>query len=305
MSEDYCSIYCNENQIKSIGTAIKGTKELPLRGFLLVEIEKITEKKIKNSNDLIGEIAKKIKIYNNLLDEIRLQAVIRDENYVSSKLNKIIFYELRGDLSKQFFKREFDVSPSDILNLVADILNKRDLLKYNEIFSDNTDILVCTHALRDKCCGRFGYPIYKYLKNRNKNSSVRIWQSSHLTGHRMAPSILDLRDGRYWGYVTITLAEKVLTRSSLAKEDVQNHYRGLSGLNPYEQVGEGIIFQKFPNVWFEVSPKISSIPIDGGYKTKIEWDENIEEIKVGFPDQIEIGKTKCSFVKPAKHYPLI
>ncbi len=59
--------------------------------------------------------------------------------------------------------------------------------------------LVCTNGQRDLCCARFGLPVYNELK---ATVGDRVWQVTHLGGHRFAPNVLTLGDGCLYGRVT-------------------------------------------------------------------------------------------------------
>ena len=56
--------------------------------------------------------------------------------------------------------------------------------------------LVCTHGTRDRCCAKWGMPIFEALCQRDPD---RVWQCSHLGGHRFAPTFLTLPGGLVWG----------------------------------------------------------------------------------------------------------
>ena len=57
---------------------------------------------------------------------------------------------------------------------------------------------VCTNGQRDLCCARFGLPLYNLLRER---FGERVWQVSHLGGHRFAPNVLVLPQGVLYGRV--------------------------------------------------------------------------------------------------------
>ena len=59
-------------------------------------------------------------------------------------------------------------------------------------------ILVCTHGNRDRCCGVLGGVIYSKA---HKQSPHRVWQASHLGGHRFAPTLLVLPQGMMYGRI--------------------------------------------------------------------------------------------------------
>ena len=57
---------------------------------------------------------------------------------------------------------------------------------------------VCTNGQRDLCCARFGLPLYNRLRERLRE---RVWQATHLGGHRFAPNVLVLPQGVLYGRV--------------------------------------------------------------------------------------------------------
>jgi hypothetical protein len=67
--------------------------------------------------------------------------------------------------------------------------------------------LVCTHGKRDKCCAKFGYPLYKFL--REERDGV-VWQSSHVGGDRFAANLLCFPHGLFYAHMTDEAAEGVV-----------------------------------------------------------------------------------------------
>ena len=57
---------------------------------------------------------------------------------------------------------------------------------------------VCTNGQRDLCCARFGLPVYNRLR---EHVGDRVWQVTHLGGHRFAPNVLVLPQGMLYGRV--------------------------------------------------------------------------------------------------------
>ena len=60
--------------------------------------------------------------------------------------------------------------------------------------------LVCTHGKRDPCCAFHGLPLYRALAH---IAPEHTWQTSHLGGHRFAPTLLALPFGMLYGRVPI------------------------------------------------------------------------------------------------------
>lgn len=63
---------------------------------------------------------------------------------------------------------------------------------------DAPNYFVCTNGQRDLCCARFGLPAYAKLR---ELVGERVWQTTHLGGHRFAPNVLVLPPGVLYGRV--------------------------------------------------------------------------------------------------------
>jgi len=62
--------------------------------------------------------------------------------------------------------------------------------------------LVCTHGARDRCCAKWGMPVFRRLcQLAGAEARDRVWQTSHLGGHRFAPVVLTLPDAYLYGRV--------------------------------------------------------------------------------------------------------
>lgn len=80
----------------------------------------------------------------------------------------------------------------------------------------NPVTLICTNGNRDICCAREGRKLINEFEARGEVA----WESTHLGGHRFAPTRLTLPDGRMYGG-----AESKI-------------YRGASGLSRIQQAAE-------------------------------------------------------------------
>ena len=78
---------------------------------------------------------------------------------------------------------------------------------------------------------------------------IRVWRSSHIGGHRFAPTLIDYPEARYWGHLEPWAAEELAARSGPVS-DLRRFYRGWSGLqSPFEQVAEREIFAREGWAW--------------------------------------------------------
>ncbi len=95
--------------------------------------------------------------------------------------------------------------------------------------------LVCTHGKRDKCCAKFGFAIYKSIRDFAGDASV--WQSSHVGGDRFAANVLCFPDGLFYAHVTEESGQSIVTKYR-ERRLVLNNFRGRSCYPPPIQAAE-------------------------------------------------------------------
>lgn len=64
---------------------------------------------------------------------------------------------------------------------------------------DRPLFLVCTHGRRDKCCAKFGVPLYNALR---EQAGDTVWQSSHVGGDRFAGNLVCFPHGLFYAHAT-------------------------------------------------------------------------------------------------------
>jgi (2Fe-2S) ferredoxin len=90
---------------------------------------------------------------------------------------------------------------------------------------DGPLFLVCTHGKRDRCCARYGRPLYDAVRERA--GLDRVWQSSHVGGDRFAGNVVVLPHGLYYGRVDPGDVDALLAAHA-AGSVVLDRYRGRS-----------------------------------------------------------------------------
>jgi hypothetical protein len=86
-------------------------------------------------------------------------------------------------------------------------------------------LVVCTHGKRDRCCARYGQPLYDAL--RQKVDPAWVWQSTHVGGDRFAANLVVLPEGLYYGRVDRDGLEALLAEHAAGRIALEN-YRGRS-----------------------------------------------------------------------------
>ena len=100
----------------------------------------------------------------------------------------------------------------------------------SELESPAVDVLVCTHGSRDACCGRRGAGLAVELAASGLLAGEKLWRTSHLGGHRFAPTFLVLPQGTVWGFADLDLVTRVVQRSGDFAA-AAGAYRGCTGLD--------------------------------------------------------------------------
>jgi len=93
---------------------------------------------------------------------------------------------------------------------------------------EGKDVLVCGHGQRDRCCGSKGTSLALNLHGA-LGEGVRVWRTSHLGGHRFAPTLILLPEGTSWGYQDLDSVRQIVTRTEPVDAQL-GKYRGCLGL---------------------------------------------------------------------------
>ena len=107
---------------------------------------------------------------------------------------------------------------------------------------EQEQIFICTHGRHDKCCAKFGQELadkMRYHVSRQK-TAVDVWESSHLGGHRFAPTMIDFPAGRAYGQLSPDEITKFLECRKVGQV-YGSAYRGSVFLSDLEQVAEAHI----------------------------------------------------------------
>jgi hypothetical protein len=106
---------------------------------------------------------------------------------------------------------------------------------------DRPLLVVCTHGKRDRCCAKFGRPLYDSLRNETDTRSV--WQATHVGGDRFAGNVVVLPHGLYYGRVEPADVGAVLEANAAGRIDL-DHYRGRSAYSFPVQAAERAVRER-------------------------------------------------------------
>ncbi|MCG8368783.1 MAG: sucrase ferredoxin [Pseudanabaenales cyanobacterium] len=167
---------------------------------------------------------------------------------------RILFFEKPSGPARCYQRRETWVAdPAQIVNQLQRYFSG-EKVGIDTTHSRDRDILICTHGAYDRCCGRYGYPLYRRLlkwASQPKLSHVRLWQASHIGGHRFAPTLVDFPEGRYYGGISLAQSQQLLLRQGPI-QDLLVAYRGWGLLPRPLQVAEAAFFRQYGWDWLQL-----------------------------------------------------
>ena len=127
------------------------------------------------------------------------------------------------------------------------------------------DLLVCTHGAVDAACGKFGYPLYRSLRDAPADAepgALRVWRVSHFGGHVFAPTLLELPSGHFWAFVGDEQGAQIARRSGDAAA-LRGHYRGWAGAEDgFAQAAECAAWQREGWAWFDYAKSCTVTALD-------------------------------------------
>ncbi len=213
--------------------------------------------------------------------EAKLQCILPDDDYSREGHTRVILFSRPGGRFSAFDKAEYLVPTESAASLVGELVSSSPDTGPFERFRERTshlrDILVCTHGSHDSCCGTLGYPVYDRLRNfyaRRPGGSLRVFRVSHLGGHRFAPNLVDMPEGRNWVRMGVDDLDALLFRTR-PPSALRPFHRGWVGLDsPQEQHVEQAVLMREGWEWAD-RPKSGAVLESGpqGTVVRIEFGE--------------------------------
>jgi hypothetical protein len=101
--------------------------------------------------------------------------------------------------------------------------------------------VVCTHGKRDRCCAKYGRPLYDRLKG--KVDPEWVWQSTHVGGDRFAGNVVVLPEVLYFARVDEDDHDPILDDYFAGRVNVER-YRGRSAYTFAVQAAEQAVRER-------------------------------------------------------------
>lgn len=222
-----CAVSARALGLDPIGTA--GSYE----GFLLLEWPRPWPRELGE----VGELSPVLSTARGL--GLRVQAVAGAS--LGAQSSVVLYAKPKDEMGfRRYERREAAVPRAEVVRAALELMT--DAMSSDQPVSDTVaDLLICTHGRRDRCCGSLGTALHSQMAAVGNLGTTRIWRSSHLGGHRFAPTLLHLPTGTSWAFMNADLASRVVATGGLDPQ-LSPHYRGCTGLaSPEVQALERVV----------------------------------------------------------------
>jgi hypothetical protein len=215
----YCSELSLVSAEQSFGTASIGEV------WLLVEYREAWGVHAVEDSTLSAEVKKRLNNFCKTIPRSRL-LFIKQERLREGALT--CFVVRCRESAQSITKFHLSDSYEELLTLDVAALAAGDteaLAAAGGVKVNDPLFLVCTHGKRDKCCAKFGYALYKSLREAASDGDARVWQSSHVGGDRFAANLLCFPHGLFYAHVTEDAGRKIVAEYEARRLTLEG-YRG-------------------------------------------------------------------------------
>ena len=176
---------------------------------------------------------------------------------------------------------------------------------------EKQDILICTHGMRDKCCAKLGRSVFRGAQRMARKEilpNARVWKTSHIGGHRFAPTAITLPDGRYYGRLSLSALKAMLTRNGDINQ-LRPVYRGWGILPQPLQLLEQTLFFQQGWAWLDHSVAYQQPSLEAGSDAVLAKlsakhpDGTVVHYRAKFirdEEKTYCGKASCSDTSPSE-----
>lgn len=254
-----CSMQARLGEVRPIGTAV------PVQTFALLELPLPWPPHFDEHPSLEGVEA----VFTPL--DARLQGVVPSAAATASGRYRATLYLRRPGPFRRYERIERSGGLTDVLDTCRSLVSDAQRLfasPPSDQLASERELLVCTHGSRDRCCGSMGTVAFASIDHR---PDLRLARTSHLGGHRFAPTAAVLPEGTAWAWLDADSLAAVLDRSVPVAELI-HRYRGSTAMDsPVLQAAEAAVFAEVGWGWLDATRSgevVDSVP--DGWSVRID-----------------------------------
>lgn len=233
------SPYCSDSSLQ-VGEPLIGTAT-QTEAYLLLEYPGAWGEKALDESSLPSQVKTRL---NELGKQIRgLKTLLIKTQSHPSLEGGIHFFIVNPTLHPPRLYRFLMSVYDDLLDLDIPAVLSGDPT-YDSFLHQVPIYLVCANGRRDRCCARYGVPVFNALAQASVSSlELRVWQSTHVGGHRFAANLISLPHGLLYGRVREADALAILEAERNGRIWLPN-LRGRVSIPPVAQASELFLRQQ-------------------------------------------------------------
>ena len=267
--ETFCAQLTRQSNDPVFGTATKASV------WFLLEYANPWPAKAVADNELPAQVQEFLSRQTAAIPRSRLLFIKQDADQTS----KLRFFVVKtGELTPFILEFALDAY-EDLLALdLAAIIEEPEA--YAHLVRLEPLFLVCTNGKRDKCCAKFGRPLYDALR---QSQGPATWQSSHIGGHRYAPNLLFLPHSVNFGLLTTEEAEAAAAAYLDGRIHDLARYRGRTYYAPHVQAADYFLRESLQYLALTGLRLLAADPVDENswlIQFQIAADDEIHQLHV-------------------------
>jgi hypothetical protein len=220
----YCSELSRRSGERSAGTASAGAV------WLLLEYPHGWGRRAFEDSALSGVVKK---FFNDSLPRIKHSRLLFIKTDRGRRVERMNLFVVRCRERSPFIVRLGLEKYEDVTALdLAAIASGREL-QGGEV-TNQPLFLVCTHGRRDKCCAKFGVPLYNSLR---ELAGDAVWQSSHVGGDRFAGNLVCFPHGLFYAHADAEAGRRIV-EAYRAGRLLTEEFRGRACYSHFIQAAE-------------------------------------------------------------------
>ncbi|HLE15865.1 MAG TPA: sucrase ferredoxin [Anaerolineales bacterium] len=227
------TFYCCLNS-SGVGEALYGTAT-QASVWLLIEYPGTWSAQALKDSDIPLAVKEHLARWTGSNPEARLQLIRRSGSPASSKITVFLALPVQDHpIVHRWILDRYD----QLLDIDLEDASNSEVTGHS-LYPESL-FLTCTNGRRDRCCNKFGLPVYSNLSALHPENT---WETTHLGGHRFAANLLCFPHGLLYGRVIPADAGEIV-RTYQAGSIVLEKFRGRVCLPEPAQAAEYFLRDK-------------------------------------------------------------
>lgn len=226
------SAFCRQTSLAAAEPLV-ATASAQVEQWLLLEVREPWGAKAVESAPLLPGVRRALDGWLRALPRCRPQLIRRPLHTYAHPLQILLATNRNASVWRLEFTAYEELEALDVPATFAAL--ERGEVPTLGTLAESPVVLVCTHGKRDACCAKWGMAIYHAAAT---HSGFDVWQTSHLGGHRFAPTVTVLPLGLSYGRLTPDDVPSLLEATGRREVGSLQHFRGRHAFDVWTMAAE-------------------------------------------------------------------